>query len=635
YLAEAIELDTGELEPGKPVELRFSAKLTDPSDGTTAQVGLQAQATLDAGMERVTLVKPAIDVDAAGKSIPAQSLQARFGAEELVVVLAEDTALQFRALQGQFSLPGLQAVAADATGSFTAGEARLSFGKSTELVLPTLQAKLSATGKGIPGDTVSVDIRSTAMAADIDKLWANIETLSADVNGLGAKMSLTAKGRVAGSGAQLNGTLRLDPLSPRSLLAALDEPAPETADPAALTRFGGNAEWSLGRDALDLTALEFELDQTRISGSAGLQGFDQPLARFDLALDAIDLDRYLAPEAADGAAGGGSGGDAAPTGDDIPVETLRELRLDGRLAIAQLVYAGAKLADVSATVRADGGRLRIDPLAARAYGGQFRGNIGVDATGPVARVSVEQQLDALAVGPALTELFDVKELTGALSGRIDLAGTGNTTDAIVKTLAGNVALSLADGAWLGTDLWHEIRTARARLKGEAPPPRPAAPQTPLEALELAGNIGEGVLRTEKLLAQVPFIRLSGTGSLALAGQALDYRLQAKVFETPTFEDGSTLKDLTGLTIPLTVKGPLDSPKVGVEIKQLATGIATEKLRERLLKKLGGDEPAPAEGAEAAPAAGEGEQAAPTEAPPKEEKPRDILKRGLRDLLKQP
>ena len=76
-----------------------------------------------------------------------------------------------------------------------------------------------------------------------------------------------------------------------------------------------------------------------------------------------------------------------------------------------------------------------------------------------------------------------------------------------------------------------------------------------------------------------------------------------MFETPTFEDGTTLKDLKGLAIPLTLKGAMDKPKVGVDLKELAAGVATQKLKEKLLKKLGLEEP-PVDGAGArAPPAG--------------------------------
>jgi AsmA protein len=623
YLAEDLELDTGDVTPGEPFDLALSTKVTDQADGTTGTVTLKASATLDPGFELLTLEKPLIGIAAAGKSIPAKSLEATVGAAALAIEAKEDTVFQFRRLECDFTLPGLEAAAGDFSGTFTAGDARLSVGASTELTLPVLEADLTLSGREIPGDTITARVQSGPVALDVDKGRGSIEKLSADVNGLGARLGLTAAGRIAEGGANLAGTLKLEPLSPRSVLAVLKEPAPVTADPEALTRFSGTADWELAKDSLKLPKLDFRLDQTQLTGSLGFEGFEEPLTRFDLALDAIDLDRYLAPDAgeADGK-GAATAGEGAAAAEDIPVETIRDLKLDGRVRIEKLTFAQAKLTDVRTTLRADGGRLRLDPLAASLYGGEYRGAVTIDATAPVAKLAFDQQLAALQVGSVLKELYQNDKLTGALTGRINASATGNTTEALLRSLAGNVAVSLADGAYLGTDLWHEIRKARALIRGDAPPPAPVSPKTKLNSMEVAGNIADGVLRTERLLAEIPFIRLDGAGALNLVDRTMDYRLQAQVFETPTFEDGTTIRDLKGLTIPLTLSGAMDKPKVSVDLKNMATGVATQKLRERLLEKLGGDEPAPSEG----------EQAAPAE-PPKEEKPRDILKRGLRDLLK--
>jgi AsmA protein len=156
---------------------------------------------------------------------------------------------------------------------------------------------------------------------------------------------------------------------------------------------------------------------------------------------------------------------------------------------------------------------------------------------------------------------------------------------------------------------------------------------------MTGTLSDGVLRDDQLLAQIPFLRLTGKGALNLVTRNMDYALQAQVFENPVFEDGSSIKDLKGLAIPLTVKGPFEQPKVSVDIKNMVAGAAVQKLKDRLFKRLGGaDEPAAADGASATPPAtpaAPGSEPPPASTPQQEEKPRDVLKRSLRDLLRQP
>src|SRR5690606_17148462 len=105
------------------------------------------------------------------------------------------------------------------------------------------------------------------------------------IDGLGARLALEGGGRLrsgSAGGAELAGRFKLEPLSPRSLLAALGEPEPKTADPKALTRLAGSGAWSLGKDVLDLKGLDIQLDDSRLTGSLGLNGFDKPMTRFDL-----------------------------------------------------------------------------------------------------------------------------------------------------------------------------------------------------------------------------------------------------------------------------------------------------------------------------------------------------------------
>lgn len=628
YVAEDIELTTGDLAVDQPFDLQLSTRISDRTDATTGTMTLKSGVRIHPGFERYTLENPRFGLAAAGGVIPAKGLDATLTAGALDIDTATELRGRLRGLQLDFELPGLEAAAGDLSGRVTAAEAGLRFGEASEVTVPEIEVSATLRGGSIAGGSVSSHGRVTALAFDTRKFHGSIEKFVTEIEGLGARLSLNGSGRFAGRDTQLAGTLQLDPVSPRHVLDLLDQPVPATSDPAALTQLGGSADWTLGADALQLSKLDLMLDQSRIRGSFGLEGFERGMMHFDLQLDTIDLDRYSAPEMAasgDGRAPGtpASDGEAATGGDDIPVDTLRDLRLEGRLAVGALTLGGIRLADLGTTMHADAGRLRLDPLAAKLYDGEFRGTIEVDARGEVARLALAQQLRALQVGPLLHDLYQSDRLGGALGGRADLAATGNTGDDLLRSLDGSVALELTDGVYLGTDVWHEIRSARARIKGDTPPPVPAEPRTPIEALQFAGRIDDGVLQTERLLAGIPFIRFDGAGRLDLVQRTLDMRLRGQVHETPVFEDGVRLDDLTSIAIPLTLRGPLDKPTVGVDLKDLATGVATEKLRKRLLEKLGGDE-----------AAADGEEAPPEGTPPAEEKPRDVLKRSLRELLRK-
>ena len=98
------------------------------------------------------------------------------------------------------------------------------------------------------------------------------------------------------------------------------------------------------------------------------------------------------------------------------------------------------------------------------------------------------------------------------------------------------------------------------------------------------------MRTDRFNAEIPFLRVSGDATVNLPKSTLDSRLTALVYEKPVFADDASLADLLGVRIPLTVRGPVASPKVGVDLSKMVQGALQETLREtledQLRKKLG-------------------------------------------------
>jgi hypothetical protein len=133
-----------------------------------------------------------------------------------------------------------------------------------------------------------------------------------------------------------------------------------------------------------------------------------------------------------------------------------------------------------------------------------------------------------------------------------------------------------------------------------------------------------VLRSNKLVAEIPFIRVEGGGAFDLLQNNLDYKLKARMLSRPNFPDAADLADLEKIAIPITVKGDATAPTIGIDLAELAKDAAAQKAKDRLLDKLGLGEP------EQEGAAGETD-AAPEEKSDKEEA-RDLLKKSLRGLF---
>ncbi|MEZ5564332.1 MAG: AsmA family protein [Gammaproteobacteria bacterium] len=268
------------------------------------------------------------------------------------------------------------------------------------------------------------------------------------------------------------------------------------------------------------------------------------------------------------------------------METIRDLNLDGRARIGKLTIDDVQLADVDMRTTASGGRLSLKPLSAKLYGGSLQGGLSIDASGARPRVALDQTLTGIDIEPLLAAFADVRNISGKMSLKLDAAGTGKTDDEVISNLAGNLSFKLADGIYKGMDVWYEIRKARALIRRIEPPVLITPEQTPINALDMSGKISDGVLRTDQLLVEIPFLRVSGKADVNLPKKSLNSELTALVFEKPVFADDTSLEDLVNARIPLTIKGPLDDPKVRVDLQKMVQGALKESVREVIREKLG-------------------------------------------------
>ncbi|MDP2324327.1 MAG: AsmA family protein [Gammaproteobacteria bacterium] len=542
-----------------------------------------------------------------------------------VAVAGDVTSVKLSDLDGELDLKdlgGLDTV----TGRLRSPELDVRMASDTLLSAPRLTLDLQLTGADLPGGSATLKAGLTDFSYAVDPGTGTISALTATPTLAGISLDVTGAGSFGASN-DLRGSVRILAFSPRNLLATLRKDVPDTADPRALTQLSGSANWFLRDKAAGVDKLAIILDDTKIAGSLSQELLPEgskatPRTRFDLTMDALNADRYLAPDAPPAAKGSDKKTGKAPPR-EIPAEMLRGLNLEGRARIGRLTLDGMHLADVDVTAKANGGRVQLEPLAARIYGGSFGGAIRLDTTGPKSRLTLDQKVSGVDFGALLTDLADVRNITGTMSLTLDGMAVGSTDDELLENLGGNLAFSLADGVYQGMDVWYEIRKARALLRQTAPPPMSEPEQTQIRALDLTGKISAGKLRTERFNAEIPFLRVSGDTTVDFLGGSLDSQLTALVFEKPVFGDDASLADLEGVRIPLTVSGPVDDPRVRVDLRKMVKGALKETLRDTLLDKLGLGKPVTE-----VPPAGEESTAEGESAAPAEKKKEDPVKKAL-------
>ncbi len=444
--------------------------------------------------------------------------------------------------------------------------------------------------------TTNKNASSVPLTLDVHSLAVDLRQQTFAMDGLklsfgNANMTGTLSGKEIFDAPQISGQIDLASFSPRELMSKLGLDAPVTRDASVLKQFSLQAQVQATKNSVTMKNVQMKLDGTTAGGELAIVDIDANALRFDLNLDRMDFDRYLPPPEKPAAAK--SVQDNAPTPTPIPVEALRALNARGDLRIGDATFAGMRLAKLHVSVNARDGDVRFAPTDAALYGGQYRGSMTIDVTGKVPRLVVESHADHIDFAPLFKDMFDTNKVSGRGQANIKANATGADTLAMQKTLAGNLDFNVTNGAFEGTDLWYEIKRARALLHREALPERIGAARTPFTTCKGTGAIQNGVLTNNDLDIAMQYLKVGGSGSVDIVKSTLDYKLNVQVLR---MADDANAGDLVDAQIPVKVSGSLASPSIRPDVEGLVKARvkqevekqkdkAREKLQEKLQNKL--------------------------------------------------
>lgn len=445
--------------------------------------------------------------------------------------------------------------------------------------------------RGLTSQTAAFNFDSRSMT--IDTVAERMSPGEMDFSVLGVSMSANVEPFSYSGSAKPKAKLRVAEFSLKELMQALDIEPPATADSSALSRLSLSANAALGADALTLDALTLSLDDSIMVGSLSLPITENGAIRFDLNVDTINLDGYMAP--ADAAATADDAGAGSDDDIEIPADMIRGLNASGRFTIDRAFLSGMEFTNVELGLQSSSGILRLHPLAAELYEGTYSGDVSIDASQDVPAISVNERLAGVNLSSLAKSMFDQDNISGTINGSFVLAGAGRNLASIRQDLDGSISLELVDGAWEGTDLWHQLRTARAMFRQE-PAPEPILPaRTEFTSVSATGTVTKGIFRNDDLIIKLPFLQLTGSGIVDLPAAQVNYSMQARIFDNPELRSGiseAELADFTGTVVPVKITGPLSSPSIrpdiGAVFRQQVEGALEEqkeKLKNRLLDRL--------------------------------------------------
>ncbi len=303
---------------------------------------------------------------------------------------------------------------------------------------------------------------------------------------------------------------------------------------------------------------------------------------FVLQADQIDVDRFVAP-VPPGVAEKPQTGSGTSAGAQQNAG-LTKLLVNGDLKIGKLIKDKLLVTDIAMLIKMRDGILDVSPLTAKLYQGMVNNKINVDLRGTDPKIKAQLNVKGFQVGDYLKAAMDKDVIKGAADVNADLSLTAADEATIMRSLNGNAALKVGEGALKGINIPDMIRRAKATLSGQAPPP--ASDQT-TDFTELSGsaNIVNGVVSNNDLSMKSPLLRIGGNGQVDLPQEQVNYLVTAKLVASLTGQGGDDLQDLVGVPIPIRVQGSLTDPGWKLDLRSVLEEKVKSQAKEAVEKVL--------------------------------------------------
>ena len=197
---------------------------------------------------------------------------------------------------------------------------------------------------------------------------------------------------------------------------------------------------------LNLNPLSAKVDDSQINGSVGITQFERPKFLFDLNIDTLDANRYVASGPANSAS-------SKPAQESGGLSALKTLLADGDLRIGSLKYDKYQISNLKASLKADGQKLSLNPFIAKVDDSQISANLGISQfSNPAYNFAIKiDRLDAdryltkgdpkaKSTGDTAIDLSALKKLNATGEAKIGWLKLAN-----VKTENVNLGLKAAGG----------------------------------------------------------------------------------------------------------------------------------------------------------------------------------------------
>ncbi len=511
-------------------------------------------------------------------------------------------------------------------------------GGASRMKLDPLSFNAVLSGKQIPDSPVTLAVNAVT-DVDLDKEVVAINNLS--INGLGLDVSGQLTAKQYSTSPALSGNLDVAPFNLRQLLVSLNQDVPKTADANVLKKVALKTAFSGDGNSIQLKGLDAVLDDSQLKGDINLLSMSPLNLEFGLGIDQFNLDRYLPPKPKEQQQKPAATPEtaAAAVATEIPVETLRAIRIKGDFAMGQFVVSNARLTDLELSVRADKGDIKLSPIKAKLYDGGYDGTIRLDATGKEPTLVTDSSLTGVQTGPLVKDVADTEDISGEANINLSLNTSGKDTSVMKRRLSGKGELKFLEGIFRGIDINSVLHQIEILLESKQVRPINTEGETQFKSVTATMDIKNGVVNNNDMLMLANGFKVKGEGMMVnLNDETWKYNLTVLV-DPGSATRGEERYNLGGYDVLIKCRGKIMDKKCIPDLESMINALFKDTLKNKLgdvlgLPKQKQSAPAPQDAAPAEPDKSPAESTPAEQQQQKQLKPEDVIKEELGKGLKK-
>lgn len=456
-------------------------------------------------------------------------------------------------------------------------------------------------------ENLKLKLTSDLITANMSTQTAAVSNLNIATLGLELKVSLEATKILAD--VKVSGTIASNEMNPKEILQTLQIQLPKMADNNVLKKAKLDITLDADLNNITIPKVSVQFDESKLSGKISLADFANPKLRYQLHLNEINLDRYLPPPSSGTTKNENkttlaikstqsghtskksshiTNAEEAPL--PIPVELLRTLDIKGSFTIGKATVSKLKSSDIKLNILAKNGNIRLYPVSAKMYQGQYNGDLTLNVQKKIPVISMNEKINGVSFEPLVTDFLGEDYISGTGSANATLTTKGLKISEFTKNLNGNVSFNIKNSKIKYLNPVYLAKKAVYKLvKKDFKEKETFDNPDVFKIMKGSFQIKNGVAHNRDFITKSRDVNLDGKGYVDLVKRYIKY--DARIIFQKDLKTGNDfidrqLKPLTKKPVPFPISGPFNNIKYNKwAILNELTNIHKQKIKKDAQKKI--------------------------------------------------